>query len=44
MIRSSLDYFDAAVEYGGSVISAESSIIVTLIKKTIESGRAATFF
>jgi hypothetical protein len=44
MIRSSLDHFDAAVEYGGSVISCESSIIVTSIKKTIESGRAATFY
>ena len=44
MIRSSLDYFDSAVEYGGNVISCESSIIVTLVKKTIESGRAATFY
>ena len=44
MIRSSLDHFDAAVEYGGCVISCESSIIVTSVKKTIESGRAATFY
>ena len=44
MIRSSLDHFDAAVEYGGCAISCESSIIVTSVKKTIESGRAATFY
>jgi hypothetical protein len=44
MMRSTLDHFDAAVEHGGCVISAESSVVFSLVKETIESGNAATFY
>jgi hypothetical protein len=44
MMRASIDHFDAAVEHGGCVISAERSVILSLVKTTTESGDAATFY
>src|SRR6266545_7055799 len=44
MMRSSLDHFDAAVEGGGSVISAERSVIVSLMQETIQSRKSATYY
>jgi hypothetical protein len=43
-MRTSLGHFDAAVEHGGCVISAESNVVLSLVKKTTESGAAATYY
>jgi hypothetical protein len=43
-MRSSLDHFDAAVEAGGCVISAERSVIVSLVQETTRSGKSATYY
>jgi len=43
-MRSSLDHFDAAVEHGGSVLSAEGSVVLSMVKEATQSGYAATFY
>jgi hypothetical protein len=43
-MRTSLGYFDAAVEHGGCVISAESNVVLSLVAKTTASGASATYY
>jgi hypothetical protein len=44
MMRSSLDHFDAAVEGGGCVISAERSVVLLMVQEAILSGKSATYY
>lgn len=43
-MRSSLDHFDAAVEHGANVVSAERSVVVSMVRDVMDSGQSATFY
>lgn len=43
-MRTSIGYFDAVVEHGGCVISAEPEVVLSLVRRVSEKGQSATFY